>query len=84
MDRVIAIRNADKNDVNIYGYGEMVGEEPCPYLFDIPNPKIVLDSGEVVWGCECWWGNAEKFEKEQLCGRRIVFVPIERNDVGQD
>lgn len=20
------------------------------------NPKIILDDGEVVWGCECWWG----------------------------
>lgn len=19
------------------------------------NPKIVLDDGQVVWGCECWW-----------------------------
>ena len=20
------------------------------------NPKIILDDGEVVWWCECWWG----------------------------
>jgi hypothetical protein len=22
----------------------------------MPNPKIVLDSGVIVWGAECWWG----------------------------
>ena len=22
----------------------------------IEDPKIILDDGEVVWGCECWWG----------------------------
>jgi len=21
-----------------------------------PSPKIRLDNGSVVWGCECWWG----------------------------
>lgn len=20
-----------------------------------PNPKIILDDGLVIWGCECWW-----------------------------
>lgn len=20
-----------------------------------PNPQITLDTGVVVWGCECWW-----------------------------
>ncbi len=32
------------------------------------NPKILLDSGDVVWGCECWWGpEAEvKAEREKL------------------
>jgi hypothetical protein len=24
------------------------------------NPKIVLDSGEVVYGCQVWWEPAEK------------------------
>lgn len=19
------------------------------------NPKITLDDGKVIWGCECWW-----------------------------
>ena len=27
------------------------------------NPCIELDSGEIVWGCECWWGPEEDFKK---------------------
>jgi hypothetical protein len=42
--------------------GDYVGDEP--YQHDgnpwVPkgrrNPKIVLEGGGVVWGCECWWG----------------------------
>ena len=76
--RVVAIRDAGKTIVNIYGYGEMVGKEPCPLLCDIPNPKIILDDGNVVWGCECWWGDKERFEREELQGRKIIVVPLKR------
>ena len=34
---------------------EDAGCEPNPIVRPT-NPKIVLDDGEVVWGCECWWG----------------------------
>lgn len=40
------------------------------------NPKIVLDSGKVVWGCECWWGPEEKMRAE-IAGRRVVDVDID-------
>lgn len=40
-----------------------------------PNPRITLDSGEVVWGCLCWWGEAEKFDK-QLAGKERITVPV--------
>lgn len=73
--RVIAVRDADEHTVNIYGFGEYVGDEPCPSFFDIPNPKILLDNGGVVWGYQCWWCDAEKFQSEMLCGRDIVTVP---------
>ena len=29
------------------------------------NPRIRLDSGDVVWGCQCWWG-PEKVVKARL------------------
>lgn len=27
------------------------------------NPKIRLDDGRELWGLECWWGSAEKFDR---------------------
>jgi hypothetical protein len=40
------------------------------------NPKIVLDDGGVVWGYECWWGEAaDSTPQEWAAGRRIVVVP---------
>jgi hypothetical protein len=27
------------------------------------NPKIQLDSGETVYGCECWWGGETNVKK---------------------
>ena len=77
--RVLALRDANETDVNIYGYGTYVGDEPCPYFYDIPNPKIVLDSGEVVWGCECWWGDIEKMEEKFFSPeRKLNVVKIDR------
>jgi len=32
------------------------------------NPKIVLDSGRVVYGCQCWWVPKESKDKEKPCG----------------
>lgn len=75
--RVIAIRNSDEDSVYIYGYGEYVGEEPCPKLFNCKNPKIVLDNGNIIWGCECWWGEATKVEKEVIQGRNVVEVNLD-------
>jgi len=75
--RVIAIRDADEQTVNIYGYGTYVGDEPCELAFGLTNPKIVLDDGQIVWGCQCWWGDSERLEREQLCGREVVIVPLE-------
>lgn len=39
------------------------------------NPRIRLDNGSVVWGCQCWWGPEEKV-KESIGGREVVIVPV--------
>lgn len=41
-------------------YGTYDGDLPCPMLDGHPNPRITLDSGEIVWGCEVWWGPENK------------------------
>lgn len=73
-DRVYAIRNTDDatKTVHLYGYGVYEGD----YLPDSAggntaetvhvqggdNPRIKLDSGKIVWGCECWWGPEQDFK----------------------
>lgn len=41
------------------------------------NPKILLESGEVVWGMECWWGSESKV-KQMLENKKVTIVSIER------
>lgn len=84
-DRVGAISHADNDTVYMFGYGIYQGEEIPPKgvtIFGIDlnsigrkNPKIVLDSGDIVWGCQCWWG-PEKEIKQAIGGRKVNIVPV--------
>jgi len=43
-------------------YLEWERGKPCPRpLFAMPydNPRIRLEDGSIVWGCECWWTEVE-------------------------
>lgn len=85
--RVGAISHADKDTVYLFGYGVYVGDEvPTPdtggfgqFLHEAKatNPKIVLDDGKVVLGCECWWGPEEAI-KQQIGERQVVIVDIDK------
>lgn len=65
-ERVVAIKSATKEKAIIFGKGVYVGDDVpleavglmAKMIRDIgmKNPKIVLDDGSVVYGCECWWG----------------------------
>jgi hypothetical protein len=47
-----------------------------------PNPRIKLDSGKIVWGCECWWGPEDQvkaeLEKYKAAKYAQVDVDIEK------
>lgn len=85
-DRVGAIFAADQTAVRLLGYGTYQGEEVPPPGVKLmgldmnalghTNPKILLDNGQVVWGCECWWGPETRI-KESIGNRQIVPVDIE-------
>jgi hypothetical protein len=69
-----------KEIVEFLGYGTYVGDEaPEGAVGNVaeltgglfPNPKIELDNGKVVWGCECWWG-PEDVIKEKLEDYEVV------------
>lgn len=65
-ERVAAILRATEDEVWYLGAGVFVGYEvpdesaagmaALAREAECENPKILLDSGEVVWGGECWWG----------------------------
>ncbi len=85
-DRVGAILGSKGDDVQFLGYGTYEGREVPPKTgknsltcilneAGMENPKIKLDNGDIVWGCECWWGT-EDAAKEILEGRNIKDVRI--------
>lgn len=84
--RVGAILSSDAESVQFLGWGTYLGnfvpEDGGVALFgellmkfDIANPKILLDNGDVVWGFECWWGPEEKIRK-MIGSRRVESVSI--------
>ena len=94
--RVFAVQKADDDKVCVYGRGVYEGDfEPPGGMHGFTweelgiaegerpkNPRIRLDSGEVVWGMQCWWGPEERFD-EWMAGREVVIVPVEDLTKGQ-
>ena len=86
-ERVMTVSHSDGDRVFVFGEGVYVGNEPvgeeaagvwAALARDAgaPNPKIELDCGKSVWGCECWWGPVEA-AKSRLTGMEIVTIDIE-------
>lgn len=85
-DRVGVMCGSDGKTVEFFGFGVYVGDEVPPataggFNFGRKNPKLQLDNGKVVWGCESWWG-LEAEMKERLAyyvakGMTIVDVDID-------
>lgn len=80
-DRVGAFLYVKEDIVYFLGYGTYVGDEVPPpevgYLPDRTNPKIVLDAGDVVWGCECWWGPRDEIANMLSKSLGVKNVSIE-------
>ena len=68
--RVGAVCSMDKKVLRLFGYGvyegDFVPENDDVKLMGLPlskmgleNPRIKLDNGDIVWGCECWWGEED-------------------------
>lgn len=85
-ERVGAILGANENEVEFLGYGVYVGDFVPTEAggmgkmlaeMEIPNPKIVLDSGKVVYGCECWWGSEESVKKKIEAYTTVKNVDID-------
>ncbi|HUU59756.1 MAG TPA: hypothetical protein VMZ50_09440 [Phycisphaerae bacterium] len=63
-DRVGAVLSATDGVVRLLGYGVYEGDH-APEGRDKRVPRIVLDSGDVVWGSDCgWWGPEERIREQ--------------------
>jgi len=66
--------NAKTKTIRMFGYGEYVGDEipdensigfaNLLHQSKVKNPKIVLENGKIVWGCESRWGPVEGFKEK--------------------
>lgn len=90
-DRVGAILGSKEREVEFFGFGVYEGDFlPVGAVGDVAevasavapdrlNPKIKLDSGKVVWGCECWWGPEENIKAQIERWEKIGFTIIEKD-----
>ena len=85
-DRIGAVLKSDDDTVYLLGYGVYDGDDVPPndpsgerglmslvHEVGNKNPKIKLDDGRIVWGCECWWGS-EKAVKESIGTRTVITL----------
>ncbi len=89
-DRVGAISHDDGETVHLFGYGvydgDFVPDGAAGPMAQVlrrgkqANPRITLDNGKTVWGCECWWG-PEADVKQVLEGRTVSDTDIDASRV---
>ena len=84
--RVGAIKSVKDGVAYFFGYGTYEGDEipvEGTYFMGVDmnkvghkSPKIILDVGDVVYGCECWWGSKEGVESRLKDCKRIEYVTV--------
>jgi len=86
--RVGAILEVNECEVKFLGFGKYVGDfipdEAVGFLASFfkemqkPCPRIELDSGKLVYGCECWWEEEARVKKILSNYDRVENVDIDR------
>jgi hypothetical protein len=75
-DRVGAFLSKSHDQVELLGYGVYEGDyPPFEYEPELLNPRIKLDSGEIVWGMQCWWASEEAI-KNSIKNLKIINVKV--------
>jgi hypothetical protein len=90
--RVLAVSHSDETTLYIFGEGVYMGDErppdgtpgflndgSRPYPPGYTNPKILLDSGEVVWGNQCWWQPLNTLTAQRWLEKyegHVITIPI--------
>lgn len=106
-DRIGAVMGqTEEGTIKLFGYGIYAGDEiPVEAVgdlaqickeFGLTNPRLELDDGSVVYGCECWWGSEQELKDQKVINvnindvrRELSFVPRPRlclniNDVRRE
>ena len=72
-DRVGCYKFIDNEKILFIGYGTYQGMYPCKHFGRNHMAKIKLDSGELIWGYECFYGSEEMI-KNLMMGREVISV----------
>lgn len=86
-DRVGAVYSLKKNLIEFIGFGVYVGKEvpseeasgvlaECLRDANIKSHKILLDSGSVIFGCECWWGPEKVIKRKMDKCKKVKKVEL--------
>ena len=84
-DRIGAIMQASlkHGKVEVLGFGVYEGDFVPPKEINptlnqgIPNARLKLDNGQIVWGCECWWGSEAEMQGIIKDFKKVTQVDIE-------
>jgi len=93
-DRVGCFLSVVGRSALFLGWGTYVGDEVppnegqssmTPNLTGLrrANPKLVLDSGDVVWGCECWWGPEAEIKAEYEKMEQVTTITMAEARLGK-
>lgn len=82
--KVMAIQSIEDDVAKVYGEGIYMGRQEPDLVFGSPNthgitcPCVLLDTGSIVWGFECWWGDKEKI-MGLIGDKKVITVEPEQN-----
>jgi len=85
-DKVFVVAWGDNDNIYFLGFGvyegdEVPGEDVAGMMGSLlrmreqKNPKLVLDNGDSIWGCECYWGPTDQFRSFSNM-RKIVPITV--------
>ena len=80
--RVGIFHSCTEQTLLLFGYGVYEADEVPPegilgqagpmHLVGLPTPKLRLDDGTIIWGCEAWWAPEAEVKALFEAGRNIV------------
>ncbi len=89
-EKVIAIQSFNDGTLKSFGNGVYIGDKHIkdhPTLGEVVNPCIKLDTGQYVWGFQCWWQNEEKFRAvygKHIKSEKIITVDQQWQPIDHD